>query len=308
MGDTNADTNGDASDPNIPNGPDTVIDAHVHVVSPDTRRYPLDAGTGDGTDYWSDGGCSAPEVLRTQAAAGVSRTVLVQGVGAYGYDCRYLLDAAARDPERTSAVVAVDMADPVAAARGLRGYANESFVTGVRLFAVSGGPQAPDPTWLTDDASQAVWDVAAETGLTVVLTAFTRQLPLLRPHIEARPALRVALDHCGFPDPRSRQAGRAPVRALADLANLHVKVTTHLLTAAEAAGEDPADVVDDLAAAFGEHRLTWGSDHPQTRTPNYPGMLALARLAIRRRDAPARAAVLGGTARRLWFTRDGRTG
>ncbi|OPC85335.1 hypothetical protein B4N89_26840 [Embleya scabrispora] len=281
-----------------------VIDAHVHVVSPDTRRYPLDGGTRDGTDYWSDGGCSAAEVLGTQTANDVRRTVLVQGVGAYGYDCRYLLDTVARYPRRTAAVIAVDMSDPAAAARCLRDHARVPSVTGVRLFAVSGGPQAPDPTWLTDHTSHAVWDVAAEAGLTVVLTAFTRQLPLLRPAIEARPGLRVALDHCAFPDPRARAAGRTAVRDLSDLPGVYLKVTTHLLAGAQAAGEDPADVVDDLAAAFGERRLAWGSDHPQTRTPDYPGMLALARHAIRRRDARARAEILGGTAQRLWFARD----
>lgn len=280
-----------------------IIDTHVHVVSPDTRSYPLTGGTRDGADYWSDGTCSAGDVLRVQAANGVTRTVLVQGVGAYGYDCRYVLHAAAEHPERTAAVVAVDMSDPAAAAGSLREYAREPSVTGVRLFAVSGGPGAPDPAWLTDPASEAVWDVAAETGLTVVLTAFARQLPFLREAIQARPTLRVALDHCGFPDAEARGAGRAPVRALADLPGVYLKVSTHLLASAQSAGEDPADVIDDLADAFGDERLTWGSDYPQTRTPTYPGMLALAQHALRRRGAPARAAVLAGTAHRLWFAR-----
>jgi L-fuconolactonase len=278
-----------------------VIDTHIHVVSPDTRRYPLTGGTRDGTDYWSDGSCSAGEVLRVQRAAGVQRTVLVQGVGAYGYDCRYLLDAAVEHSERTAAVVAVDMSDPAAAARRLRDYAREPAVTGVRLFAVSGGPQTPDPAWLTDPMAEAVWDVAAETGLTVVLTAFDRQFRILRPAMETRPGLRVAVDHCGFPDTRARGAGRAAVRALADLPGVHLKVTTHLLAGAQAAGEDPADVVDDLADAFGDARLTWGSDYPQTRSPAYPGMLALARHAVRRRGPDGRRAILGGTAESLWF-------
>ncbi|WP_235055752.1 amidohydrolase family protein [Yinghuangia soli] len=278
-----------------------IVDTHVHIVSPDTARYPLTGGTRDGNDYWSDGSCSVAEVLRVQAVSGVHRTVLVQGVGAYGYDCRYLLDAVAEHPERTAAVVAVDMAAPAAAARALRDLAREPGVTGVRLFAVSGGPDATGPRWLTDPASEAVWDVSAEVGLTVVLTAFAHQLPLLRPSIRSRPSLRVALDHCGFPDARARTAGRAPVRELADLPGVHVKVTTHLLASAQAAGEDPADVIDDLASAFGDERLTWGSDFPQTREPTYPGMLSLAGHAIRRRTQAQRDSILAGTAHRLWF-------
>ncbi|GAA4980911.1 amidohydrolase family protein [Yinghuangia aomiensis] len=275
------------------------IDTHVHVVSPDTARYPRTQGTGDGADYWSDGTATAEHVLGVQRAAGVDRCVLVQGVGAYGYDCRYVLDAAAAHPDRTRAVVAVDPADPAAPEHLTQLLASEH-ICGVRLFAVSGGPGRPTPAWIDAPHTARLFDVAAAAGITLVLTAFAADLGRFAPAIVARPGLTVALDHAGFPDPAAGDAGLRPVLALAELANVHLKISTHLFTSY--APHDPADVVDRLAGTFGDDRLLWGSDHPQTRTPDYPGMVTLARHALRRRPAAGQAAILGGNAERLWWS------
>ncbi|WP_436771018.1 amidohydrolase family protein [Yinghuangia sp. YIM S09857] len=277
----------------------TLVDTHVHVVSPDTARYPRTGGTGDGADYWSDGTSTAEHVLGVQASAGVDNCVLVQGVGAYGYDCRYVLDAAAAHSERTRAVVAVDPADPAAPAR-LGELTGRQGVVGVRLFAVSGGPGQPLPGWVGAPHTARLLDTAADAGVTLVLTAFAAHLPHFAPLLAERPELPVALDHAGFPDPTAGADGLAPVLALAELPSVRLKISTHLFQSYAPA--DPADIVDTLAAAFGDERLLWGSDHPQTRTPDYPGMVAMAEQALRRRAATARDAVLGGNARALWWS------
>ncbi|MDI2129736.1 amidohydrolase family protein [Yinghuangia seranimata] len=282
--------------------PNPLVDTHVHVVSPDTVRYPRTGGTGDGADYWSDGSATAEHVLAVQAAAGVGSCVLVQGVGAYGYDCRYVLDAAAAHPGRTRAVVAVDPTDPAGPERLaalLADHPARDAVCGVRLFAVSGGPGRPVPEWFHAPHTGRLLDVAAEARVTLVLTTFACHLPTFAPLLAERPTLDVALDHAGFPDPTAGPAGLAPVLALAELPGVRVKISTHLF--ATCAPDDPADVVDTLAEAFGDERLLWGSDHPQTRTPDYAGKVALAEHAVRRRGAAARAAVLGGNARALWW-------
>ncbi|MEU8136555.1 amidohydrolase family protein [Streptodolium elevatio] len=275
------------------------VDTHVHVVSPDTERYPRTGGTGDGTDYWSDGTATAEHVLGVQAAAGVDGCVLVQGVGAYGYDCRYVLDAAAAHPERTRTVVAVDPADPAAPDR-LAELTGRQGVVGVRLFAVSGGPGQPVPRWVDAPHTAHLLDTAAEAGLTLVLTAFADHLAHFVPLLAARPGLTVALDHAGFPDPAAGPDGLAPVLALAELPSVRLKISTHLFQSYTP--DDPADVVDTLASAFGDGRLLWGSDHPQTRTPDYPGMVAMAEQALRHRPPGAREVVLGGNARALWWS------
>ena len=58
----------------------------------------------------------------------------------------------------------------------------------------------------------------------------------------------------------------------------------------------------DLVERFGADRLAWGSDHPQSYELPYPEMVA-ARAEGRGAGLQpnARTAVLGGTARRLWF-------
>ncbi|NUU26297.1 MAG: amidohydrolase family protein [Streptomycetaceae bacterium] len=275
-----------------------IVDTHVHVVSPDTARYPRTGGTGDGTDYWSDGTATAEHVLGVQAASGVDGCVLVQGVGAYGYDCRYVLDAAAAHPDSTRAVVATDPAD-VRTADRLAEMIDRQGVCGVRLFAVSGGPGRPVPEWVDAPHIGQLLDVADQAGITLVLTAFAPHLPRFAPLLATRPGLDVALDHAGFPDPAAGRAGLAPVLALAELPTVRVKISTHLV--ASYAPADPADLVDTLADAFGDERLLWGSDHPQTRSPAYPEMVELARRAVRRRPRAAQDAILGGNARALWW-------
>jgi L-fuconolactonase len=274
-----------------------VVDSHAHVASPDTDRYPL-APRGLGRIWWTGGDHSAPALVAAMDRAGVDRAVVVQAVGPYGYDCRYAIDATAAFPERLALVGAIDMAGPDPLA-DLADLASVAPLRGVRLFGVDGNP----PTWLADGRAASVWRLAGELGCSLVATLFARDLPGLRALVEAWPAVPVAVDHAGFPDLAGGPPypGLAPLLDLADLAAVHVKVSSHLLLDAQAGGGDPADLVDRLAGAFGAERLAWGSDHPQTAGLTYPEMLDLARHAVRRL-APADAhAVLGETATRLWW-------
>jgi predicted TIM-barrel fold metal-dependent hydrolase len=291
-----------------------VVDSHTHVASPDTERYPL-LPSGVGRDWWTGGDHSAPALVAALdgdgsgdgAGAVVDRAVVVQAVGPYGYDCRYAIDAATAFPDRLALVGAVDMAgpDPVAALADLAATAAAAPLRGVRLFGVDGNP----PAWLTDGRAAAVWDMAGQLGCSIVATLFARDLPALRPLVEARPTVPVAVDHAGFPDLTGGPPypGLALLLDLADLDAVHVKVSSHLLLDALAAGgsagpADPADVVDRLAGAFGAARLAWGSDHPQTTDLGYPQMLDLARHATRRLPPSDADAVLHETATKLWWS------
>jgi L-fuconolactonase len=252
-----------------------IVDSHVHVATADVDRYPL-RPTGVGSDWWRSG-ADVESLTAGMDAAGVDRAVLVQAVGAYGFDCRYVLDSAS---ERLAVVDAVDLDETVDLRPG---------VAGTRLFGVS-SPETP--AWLTDGRAGAVWDAAAELGTTLVATLWERDVPLLRPLLERQPSVPVALDHCGFPEDPTR-----PVALdLAELPSLHLKVSTHVL----AHVEDPAAFVALLAGRFGAERLAWGSDFPQT-FGSYEAMLALGRDASRHLGDADRDHFLGGTAHRLWF-------
>jgi len=268
-----------------------IVDSHVHVASPDTTRFPM-RPQGFGSDWWRTAGGSA-QVLDAMEGGGVDLAVVVQAVGPYGFDCACAIEAVEEHGDRFRLVGAVDTAgpDPVAA---LAQLAETGLLRGVRLFGVG----ATEPAWLTDGTGRDLWDAAADVGTTIIATVFDRHLPALRALIEHRPDVRVALDHCGFADFTGGPpfAGAAPLFALADLAPLHLKVTTHLLHEVP----DPADAMDALVAAFGADRVCWGSDFPQTTELGYPGMVALARRAVRRLPGAGQDAVLGGTAARLW--------
>jgi predicted TIM-barrel fold metal-dependent hydrolase len=263
-----------------------ITDSHTHVMSGDRDRYPRRADAAPWFHGAGDAGVDA--LLAAMDGAGVAEAVVVQFVGAYGYDCRYAADAVAAGAGRLRLCVAVDMAgdDP---AGQLRALARSTPVAGVRAFGVG----AEGAAWLTDGRGDALWCAAGETGTTVVATVWGHDLHHLRPLAVAHPDVPIAVDHCGFVDLASDPE---PLLSLADLPAVHVKVSTHVLGPLD----EPADAVDLLARTFGADRLAWGSDHPQT-AGTYDGMVALARHASRRLDEPARAAFLGGTARRLWF-------
>lgn len=254
-----------------------MIDAHTHVASADTARYPL-APTGVGSDWWRSG-ADVETLLARMDDAGVERAVVVQAVGAYGYDCSYAGDAAATAPERLALVGAVDL------------EAEEPPLVGVavRAFGVGGGLTSPVPAWLTDGRADALWARCAATRRGVVATLLGHHLPSLVPVLERWPQVPVALDHCGFAPPQA-------LEPLVPYDHLHLKVSTHVLHG----HDDPPALVRRLADAFGATRLCWGSDFPQTHGA-YAAMVALAEASASALDAEERAAYLHGTALRLWF-------
>jgi predicted TIM-barrel fold metal-dependent hydrolase len=273
----------------------SVIDAHLHVVSADTDRYPLQPG-GLGRDWWTGRSVDVGQIGRDLTAAGVDRGVIVQAVGPYRNDNRYARAAVGSDPDRLALVGAIDAtgSDP---GGELSALVADGGVSGARVFAAGG-----DASWLTDSRGEAIWEVAAGTGVSLVAALFADHLDALGGLVSARPDVVVALDHLAFPDltggPPYPQAGA--LFALAALPAVHLKVTTIGLLAARDAGGSRA-LLDRLITVFGPDRVAWGSDHPQSYEIPYPDMVQLALDACVGLEPDARTAVLGGTAARLWF-------
>jgi L-fuconolactonase len=273
----------------------SVIDAHLHVVSADTERYPLQPG-GFGRDWWTGRSVDSEQIGRDLDGAGVARGVIVQAVGPYRNDNRYARAAVASDPARFALVGAIDATGPDPGSE-LAAFIGDGGVAGVRVFAAGG-----DATWLSDGRGAAIWEVAARTGVSLVAALFGDHLDALGALVAARPGVVVALDHLAFPDltggPPYANAGS--LFALTALPAVHLKVTTISLLAARDAG-GPGALVERLVEAFGPERVAWGSDHPQSFEIPYPDMVQLARDACAGLEPAERDAVLGGTAARLWF-------
>jgi len=270
-----------------------VVDAHVHVVAKDEAAYPFSPRPLSGP-WYREAPHSAEDLLACMDEAGVERAVLVQPVGAYAYDNRYAADSAARHPARFSGVCCVDP-EAAGAREQLHHWIGERGMRGVRLFALSRGA-----SWLDDPRTFPLWELATELGAPLVVTIFAEQLPQLRRLLAAFPQAPVALDHCGFPalaGARWREA--EPLFALADCANLHLKVSTHVLDAAARHGE-PGAFVGELVARFGAERILWGSDFCQTHDRPYAELARLGRAAFAGLAAREQALCLGGNALRLW--------
>jgi L-fuconolactonase len=273
----------------------SVIDSHLHVVSADTGTYPLQPG-GFGRDWWTGRSVDVAQIGRDLDGAGVDRGVIVQAVGPYRNDNTYARAAVRTDPDRFALVGAIDAsgADP---GGELAALVDGGDVAGVRVFAAGG-----EAGWLTDGRGEAIWAAADRTGVTLVAALFPDHLDALGSLVAGCPDVVVALDHLAFPDLTggSPFASAGALFALAALPAVHLKLTTISLLAARDAGGAGA-LVARLVDAFGAARVAWGSDHPQSFEIPYPDMVQLARDSCDGLGPDDQAAVLGGTAARLWF-------
>ena len=285
-----------------PAGETSIIDTHVHVV--DGARFPL-RPTGVGSRWWDAPDRDAGAFRALMARQDVAAAVVVQPVGAYAYDNRYLLEAVAEHAPALRGVAAVDLddgsRDPSGLAAEVAALAARPGVCGVRLFAVAPGSRwaeeeaAASPRSETGARVRAVLTAARDSGLVVVLTVFAPQLAALAAVLDEFPGLAVAVDHCAFPELSGPGlAPDSPLLALRDREQVALKVSSHLLEASAAAG-DPAELVGGLAAVFGAERLIWGSDYPQTGD-DYGAMLALADRATRDLSVSERGTFFGGRA------------
>ncbi|MEO3805087.1 amidohydrolase family protein [Nonomuraea sp. B1E8] len=237
----------------------TRIDAHHHVWDLSVRPH-----------AWLDPEPMAP-VRRTftlddlagpAAAAGVSRTVLVQVLPDLDETREFL--ALAAGSELVAGVVgwidltAPDAADTLAGlTHGQRGG----------LVAVRHGVQSePDPGWLTRaDVRRGLAAVAA-AGLAYDLLTLPHQLPAAIDTVAAMPELTFVLDHLSKPPIASGELKpwRGRILELARHPNVFCKLSG-MVTEADRASWQVADLrpyAETVLEAFGPERVMFGSDWP----------------------------------------------
>jgi L-fuconolactonase len=277
-----------------------IVDAHHHLWRPERGYAWLD-----------DPGLAAirrpftPDDLRTElAAAGVDRSVLVEGGLGHVDEAAEFLGYAA-DTEPIAGVVAwadvadVDLAATIAGYRRLRGG---DLLVGIRS-QVQG---EADPDYLDrPDVRRGLATVAA-ADLAFDLIIRADQLPSAARAAAALPHLQFVLDHLGKPPIDRGEAGlrwwRGPFAELAGNANVTGKLSG-LLTEA-----GPGWTVERLrpfvAAAveeFGADRLMFGSDWPVCLlVADYRDVRAALEEALPPLPPAGHAAVFGGTAVRTY--------
>lgn len=271
-----------------------LIDAQVHVISPDQDRYPLSPAPMPRPAWFDQYGRSVEQLLAEMDELGIERTVLVQAHSAYRFDNRYAVDSTAVSPRFlcTAAIDADD--DPVKAARY---FVTEHGVRGLRLFL-----HLYDPAWVESKEADTLFDEIEELGAIAQVLPTADHLPALLRAAKRHPGLPVLVDHCGYPD-LSGGAGYPNARglfALEEAANIRLKLSTHVFELAHEGGVPLAQITEDLVADFGASRIMWASDLT-VQSRSYAAVLGDANEACAGLASADRELIMGGTAARFWW-------
>lgn len=275
----------------------STVDSHVHVWSDDTERWTLAPGFRRANMVPQR--FAAEDLIGEMEAAGVDRAVLVQ-MSFYGHDNAYLLDCLHRHPGRFAGIALIDQgaADVGSRMRALKAQG----VCGFRIYP----RERPDRDWLETPALRSMFQVAAEENLVLCCLVDPPALACLERMCAAFPETPVVVDHAGRIGIRTPPSHEQVVQLcrLGRTANVAVKLSAlYALSRAGPPYRDLQALVQRTLDAFGADRLMWGSDAPHQLAPPHGYRTSLTALTEMLSAAAAheRAAILGGTAERLFF-------
>jgi predicted TIM-barrel fold metal-dependent hydrolase len=255
------------------------------------------------------GGKAAVEDLRQESqSAGVSAACIIQTSTFYRFDNNYLCEAARSNQNWVAGVCTLDPDSPD----------SPSILThDTTVYRLRGLRSIPGSSGLDCDSIRALWKAAADLGIVVnVLISWTNSkgawywgkdhLAGFHRMVKDFPSLPVVLDHC-----LNIQAGRpetdAALAALLQIAkhrNVHAKISWVAAGSKEPYPcRDTHSLCYKIIDAFGPERCVWGSAYPSALwTPKlgYRDHLKIFTHELELTNQ-ARAAILGETARRLWF-------
>ncbi|RPH99048.1 MAG: amidohydrolase [Zetaproteobacteria bacterium] len=276
-----------------------VIDAHLHVwdgsaAGKDPGPFPV--------GYSPQSMAPVELLFDYMEEAGVEKAVFVQP-WFHHWDNSYLASCLERFPDRFRGVCVIDHRGSTAPG-ALRHWRARGF-TGIRLRPLREGedPQ-PDP-WLATEETIPLWEAIAGTDTIACVMHGKTELERLHPLLTRFPAMRVVIDHLNNPVP-SDGVGQPIFRAVLDLArfpNVLVKLTGfHHWCPDRYPYRSAMPFIEAAVAAFGADRCMWGSDFPHVLAGcGYSRNRYLLAREARCLGADQLAAIMGGTARRLWF-------
>lgn len=277
---------------------DGVVDAHVHVWTPDLDRYPLAEGFTRAD--MQPPSFTADALLAAARPLGIARIVLIQ-MSYYGFDNRYMLDCMAAHPGVFGGVAIVDPEQPDVADT-MRAMASQG-VRGFRLYTSREKAEA----WQHSEGIKRMWTAGGEQNLAMCLLADPDALPAVKTMCQAFPNTPVVIDHFarigmrGAVDPQQL----ALLCELAGFPSVHVKVSAfYALGRKQPPYDDLEPMIKTLRDAYGAQRLMWASDGPfqLAEGQGYEPSLALIRDRCQFLTAADRDAILHGTATRVFFS------
>lgn len=268
-----------------------IVDTHVHAIAGDQQKYPRRA---DVQEWVRD--TSSEMLLALNREAGVDRTVLVQGYGAYAFDNSYVADCASHYRDSFASVCILDQHQADAPGQ-LTYWVSERGVSGLRLLTII----EPEP--LLDDARTfPLWKRAAGLGIPICIMTRFHQLSRLPAVLERFPDVRVALDHLALPrlSDGPPYDSIQPLFELARFSNLYLKFSTETLYAARRGRSTPNEFFSRLLERFGAGRIMWGSNFPATHDRSFKEQMKLAREDLAFLPQEDQRWLFGETALNLW--------
>jgi L-fuconolactonase len=252
-----------------------LIDIHPHVVSADTKRFPLAPIGGHQSDWSQQRPVSYNEMIAAMDQAGVAKAAVVQASSAYAFDNSYVAAAVAAYPKRFTGVFSVDVLAPDAVDKMKHWIAKG--LTGMRLYTA--GSAMPEQTvWFADPKAFPAWTFAGEAGIPVCMQMRAKGFPQLTPMLERFPNVRFIIDHLARTEMADGPpyAAAAPLFGLARYPNVFLKVTHRSFEEARNGRATPQTFFARLVREFGANRIAWGSNFPAAKQ-KLPELIALAR-------------------------------
>ena len=272
------------------------IDAHVHVWTPKTKKYP----NAKGRDRKGLRASFTPEELFSECRPhGVSRIVLIQ-MSFYGHDNSYMLDVMDRHKGLFGGVAIVDETAPDLAKR-MRALRRRG-VRGFRVYANAKNASA----WEKSNDMKKMWREAAKTHQSICCLADPDALPSITRLCKEHPETSVVIDHFARIGMRGkiRQEQLDQLLRLSSFKRVAVKTSAFYALGAKAPPyDDLADMIRQLRDSYGADRLMWASDCPfQVEDKHtYKASIALVRDRLDFLSAAEKTAMLRGTAERIFF-------
>lgn len=273
------------------------IDAHVHVWTPDTKKYPL--AEGFTVDSMKPPSFMPDELFAYCKPSGVTRIVLIQ-MSFYRYDNSYMLDVMKAHPGVFSGVGIVDETAPDVTLK-----MKELAKQGVRGFRIHPGKTNVE-AWIGSPGMQEMWKCAGDEGLAICPLINPSALPAIDAMCAKFQDVKVVVDHFA----RVGMSGTiipAEVDALVRLARFpktHVKTSAfYALGKKEPPYEDLGPLIRLMMDAYGPGRLMWASDCPfQVQGKNtYGASIDLIRDRLDFISSSDKEQMLRGTAERVFF-------
>jgi len=272
------------------------IDAHVHVWTPDTGKYPLAKGF---TKAQMQPPSFTPEELFAHSKpSGVNRIVLIQ-MSYYGFDNRYMLEMMRRHKGVFSGIAVIDSE----ADRPDREMARLAKL-GVRGFRIR-PRKRPVERWLDGPGFERMWRAGAEHRLAMCPLIYPAALLALSRMCAKHPKTPVIIDHlCRIGvDGEIRRADVDALCGLAAFPEVRVKVSAfYALGKKTPPYDDLLPMIERVVKAYGVKRLMWASDSPfEVVNGDYAASVALIRERAKFLTARDREWLLRRTAEGFFF-------